>query len=137
MRLEVYGRDDPKPGNFKPRYGSTRKFQRIVAQVAGKPYDWFFNAYLRRATLPELVTTRLDPSRTEFRWKTVDGAAFPMPVEVSVNGKVQQLAMANGSDILAVPAGAHLVIDPDAKVLRRNPAIEAFRTWSNEQRSCK
>ncbi|WP_298810443.1 M1 family metallopeptidase [uncultured Sphingomonas sp.] len=137
MRLEVYGRDDPKPGNFRPRFGSTAEYQRIVNQVTDKNYDWFFNAYLRQATLPELVATPLPGNRTELRWKVPGGLTFPMPIEVSLNGRTRRLAMTNGAAIIDTPPGAHLVIDPEARVLRRNPAIEAFRNWSNQQRSRK
>ncbi|SEK42099.1 Peptidase family M1 [Sphingomonas palmae] len=137
MRMEVYGRDDPKPGNFTPRYGSTREYQRIVNQVTGKNYDWFFDAYLRQAALPDLVATPLPDARTELRWKAPGGGAFPMPIEVSLNGKVQRLAMTDGVATIATPPGTHLVIDPEARVLRRNPAVEAFRAWTNQQRSRK
>ncbi|MDA6125935.1 hypothetical protein OSK00_26415, partial [Escherichia coli] len=53
-RLAVYGRTDPKPGNFQPRFGSTAEYERFVTQVTGKDYGWFFDAYLRQAALPEL-----------------------------------------------------------------------------------
>jgi aminopeptidase N len=137
MRLEVYGRDDPRPGNFTPRYGSTAEFQRIVAQVTGRNYDWFFDAYLRHAALPELIATALDDRRTQLRWKTATGAAFPMPVDVAIDGEVRRVSMPVGDTVVAVPAGKHLVIDPEAQILRRNPAVEAFRRWSSEQRSRK
>ncbi len=137
MRREIYGRDDPKPGNFRPRFGSTIEYQRIVNQVTGKNYDWFFDAYLRHAALPELVTMPLPDNRTELRWKASGTLTFPMPIEVSIDGRAQRLAMTNGAAVIETPPGAHLVIDPEARVLRRNPAIEAFRDWSNQQRPRK
>lgn len=137
MRLEVYGRDDPKPGNFTPRYGSTAEYQRIVNQVTGRNYDWFFDAYLRQAALPELVATSLAGNRTELRWKVPGMAAFPMPIEISVDGETHRLPMTDGTATIDTPPGAHLVIDPKARVLRRNIAVEAFRRWTNEQRARK
>ncbi|NTS64386.1 M1 family metallopeptidase [Sphingomonas sp. HHU CXW] len=137
MRIMVYGRDDPKPGNFRPRFGSTAEYQRIVNQVTGKNYDWFFDAYLRQASLPDLVTTPLAGHRTELRWKVPGASTFPMPIEVSLDGRTQRLAMTNGAAIIDTSPGTHLVIDPEARVLRRNPAIEAFRSRSNQQRSRK
>ena len=75
-RLEVYGRTDPKPGNFAPRYGSTREYQGFVKKVTGKDYDWFFDVYLRRAALPELIEARSGDKLT-LLWLTPDNLPFP------------------------------------------------------------
>lgn len=127
-RLAVYGRLDPKPGNFAPRYGSTPEYEGFVKQVTGKDYGWFFDVYLRRAALPELVETRTDDVLT-LTWKAPDGLPFPMPVEVQVDGKLARLAMPGGRESLAVPRAAHVVIDPNARILKRSRAIEAYRAW--------
>jgi aminopeptidase N len=127
-RLLVYGRLDPRPGNFRPRYGSTRDLEAAVRQVTGKDHRWFFDAYLRQAALPELVESR-DATGLALRWRTAGNTPFPMPIEVQIDGRVRQLAMTNGTGRLAVPANAHVVIDPWAKVLRRSLAIEQTRAW--------
>ncbi|RYI15671.1 MAG: M1 family peptidase, partial [Acetobacteraceae bacterium] len=46
LRILVYGRPDPEPGNFTPQTRSTPEFNEIVNSVTGRNYDWFFNAYL-------------------------------------------------------------------------------------------
>ncbi|SFP74081.1 M1 family metallopeptidase [Sphingomonas rubra] len=126
-RLAVYGRTDPKPGNFTPRYGSTAEYEGFVRQVTGKDYGWFFDTYLRRAALPELVETRSDGTLS-LAWKA-PGGAFPMPVEVEVDGRRTTLPMTGGRGSLPVAADAHVVIDPDAHVLRRSTAIEELQAW--------
>lgn len=131
-RREVYGRPDPQPGNFTPRFGSTREYIDIVRQVTGVDYGWFFDVYLYQAALPELVETRSGNTLT-LAWKAPGGKPFPLPIEVSVDGVVQRLAMTGGKDTLAVPADAHVVIDPMARVLRRSEAIEAVQ----KQRAAK
>ena len=75
-RLAVYGRTDPKPGDFVPRYGSTKEYEALVRQVTGKDYAWFFDVYLRQAQLPELIATR-DGGRLKVSWKVPPGGAFP------------------------------------------------------------
>lgn len=122
-RLEVYGRTDPKPGNFAPRYGSTREYQGFVKQVTGKDYGWFFNVYLRQAALPDLVTARSGNQLT-LLWVTPDNLPFPMPVEVQVGDKLLKVAMPDGTAAIDVPADAHVVIDPFARILRRSKAVE-------------
>lgn len=131
-RRIVYGRPDPKPGNFTPRYGSTREFEAIVRQVTGKDYGWFFDAYLRQAALPTLTTTRADGGY-QLVWRTPAKSTFPMPIDVSLDGEVQRVAMTGGRGFVAAPAGAHIIVDPMARVLRSNPAIDAFQTWKAAQ----
>lgn len=127
-RRVVYGRPDPKPGNFVPRFGSTAEYEALVRQVTGRDYRWFFDVYLRQAALPELVETRAG-NRLSLSWKVPGGGRFPLPIDVEVGGRRHRLEMANGRDMLLVPAGAHVVIDPDAKVLRRSIAIEEMQAW--------
>jgi len=122
----IYGRPDPRPGNFTPLYRSTPDFLRIVNEITGKDYGWFFRGYLYNAALPDLVETR-EGDRLSFRWVTGNGEAFPMPVEVEIDGRLQTLAMSDGRGSVTVPANAHVVIDPANKVLRRLPFIEAYR----------
>ena len=125
-RRAVYGRPDPRPGNFAPRFGSTDEYRGLVNQVTGADYGWFFDVYLYQAALPDLVESRHGDTLS-LAWNAPGGKPFPMPVEVEVDGKLTRLAMTGGTGTLAVPAGAHVVIDPMAKILRRSPAIEAVQ----------
>ena len=131
-RLLVYGRPDPRPGNFTPRYGSLGEFQQDVRQVTGKDYDWFFDTYFRQAALPELLESR-SGDRLTLTWKTPAGRAFPLPVEVQVGDRIERLAMTNGTGTLTVPAGAHVVTDPWARILKRSIAIEEAQAWRDAQ----
>ena len=131
-RRAVYGRDDPRPGNFAPRYSSSSEYQALVKQVTGKDYGWFFDVYLRRATLPELIETRRGGT-LDLAWKTPENLPFPMPIEVEVDGRVQRLAMTGGKDSLSVSPDAHVVIDPMSRVLRRSAAIEDAQAYRAAQ----
>ncbi|WP_375403745.1 M1 family metallopeptidase [uncultured Sphingomonas sp.] len=125
-RRLVYGRPDPKPGNFRPRFGTTREFEGYVRDATGRDHAWFFDVYLRQAKLPELVERR-DGETLLLEWRVPGGGAFPMPVEIQVGGQLKRVAMAGGRGTLAVPEGAHVVIDPNARILRRSAAVEAIR----------
>ena len=122
----VYGRPDPRPGNFTTLYRSTPDFLRIVNAVTGHDYGWFFQGYLYQAALPVLNQTR-EGDRLDLSWTTGDGAAFPMPVEVEVDGQVHTVPMTGGRGSLAVPEGAHVLIDPSNKVLRQLDFIDAWK----------
>jgi aminopeptidase N len=130
----VYGRPDPRPGNFEPIYRSTPDFLRIVNEVTGKDYNWFFRGYLYQAALPILNETR-EGETLNLSWTTGDGADFPMPIEVSVDGRVETIAMTGGRGSLRVPTGAHIVIDPQNKVLRRLDFIETYQARRRSDRT--
>ena len=121
----VYGTATPRPGEFRPRYGTTDEFLAIVNEETGRDLAWFFEGYLYQAALPDLRETRTDSELT-LEWVTGNGGVFPMPVEVEVDGERQTVAMTGGRGRIAVPAGAHVLIDPDNKVLRRLEFIEAW-----------
>lgn len=131
-RRLVYGRPDPKPGNFKPRYASTRDYIDIVNQVTGKDLKWFFDVYLYDAALPRLQTTRHGDMLT-LRWVTGHGEPFPMPLDVQVGHAVHTLPMTGGVGEINAPAGSLLIIDPHSKVLREMPHVEAFQAWKKQQ----
>ena len=122
----VYGRPDPRPGNFAPRFGTTPEYIALVNQVTGSDYRWFFDVYLYEAALPELVETRQGSTLT-LSWKTPRNRPFPLPIEVEIDGKLTRLAMTGGRDTLTVAEGARVVIDPMARVLKRELAIEAVQ----------
>jgi aminopeptidase N len=134
IRREVYGRPDPRPGNFQPRFGSTSEFQTIVSEEAGRDLKWFFDVYLRQAHLPRLVTTRQGKTLS-LQWKTPHGLPFPMPVDVAIDGRRQVVPMTGGHGTIAIPGPNSLVtIDPDSKILRQSDAIDRYR---DEQASKK
>jgi aminopeptidase N len=132
-RLEVYGRPDPKPGNFTPRFGSTRDYEDNVKKVTGKDYDWFFDVYLRKADLPELVEARSGNHLNLF-WLTPDKLAFPMPIEVLVDDRLMKVDMPDGTATIDVPADAHVVVDPYARVLKRSRAVEDYQAGLRRKR---
>lgn len=122
----VYGVADPQPGRFTTRYSSTDEFLAIASEEAGQDLTWFFRGYLYQAALPDLQQTR-ENGELALEWVTGDGGVFPMPLEVEIDGRRQTVAMTDGRGAIQVPAGAHVLIDPDNKVLRRHVFLEEWR----------
>jgi aminopeptidase N len=131
-RIAVYGRDDPKPGNFPPRYLGTRDYIKIVNQVTGKDYGWFFDVYLYEAAPPELVEAR-DGGDLMLTWKAPNGKPFPMPVDVKVGDRIVTLPMADGTGRVSVGDTVPVIVDPASKILRRQPYLEAYQAWKKAQ----
>jgi len=126
-RRLVYGRPDPRPGNFQPRFASTDEFVALASQESHRDLRWFFDVYLRQARLPRLVVGRIGTALT-LQWRTPGGLPFPMPVEVRVDGRTEVVPMSSGHGALTLPNAFSLVtVDPDSKILRQSDAIDRFR----------
>ncbi|MEP7186772.1 MAG: M1 family metallopeptidase [Rhodanobacter sp.] len=136
LRLLVYGRPDPKPGNFRPRYATTNDYIAVVNKVTGRDIGWFFDVYLRDAALPRLEQQR-DGDTLKLHWVTERGKPFPMPIEVQVGDTVHRLPMSDGSGQLQVPAGSLLIIDPRSKVLRDASYVTEYQQWKKQQRAAQ
>ena len=55
--------------------------------------------------------------------------AFPMPIDVQVNGERRRCEMAQGWARLPLPPGAEVLVDPDWWVLRGDaPSVDHFGT---------
>lgn len=135
VRRLVYGRPDPAPGNFAPRFGTTAEFQALASQEAGRDLKWFFDVYLRGARLPRLVEQR-QGNTLHLQWRTQGGRPFPMPVEVRVDGVTQSVPMTGGRGSVSLPsANSGWTVDPGGKVLRQNDAIDRFRDWDAAEKA--
>ncbi|MFT4255980.1 MAG: M1 family metallopeptidase [Pseudoxanthomonas sp.] len=128
----VYGRPDPKPGNYQPRYGATQDFIDAVNRATGKDYGWFFDVYLKSAPLPQLLAERRD-GKLSLRWKTAGDKPFPMPVQVRVAERIVDVPMTQGHGEIAIADGQSYTLDPHSKVLRDAPEIEAFQKDAAER----
>ena len=133
-RMLVYGRPDPKPGNFEPHYASSRDFIDIVNKVTGRDLSWFFNVYLYQAALPKLDIARQGDT-LNLRWIAPNNLPFPMPVELQVGDTLRTLPMDHGTGSITIPAGAPVVVDPHSKLLRDEPRVNEFQQWMLQQRA--
>lgn len=132
VRRLLYGRPDPKPGNFSGHFATTEDFIDIVDRVTGKDLGWFFQVYLYRAALPQLVAER-DGNILRLLWRTPDDLPFPMPVEVRMGERIVTVPMTLGHGELELEPNADLTLDPHSKLLRQSDAIDAFRAWKAAQ----
>ena len=126
VRELVYGRQDPRPGNFHPRYATTADFIAIVNRVTGRDWTWFFDVYLRQAAMPKLLAQR-DGSVLRVRWEAPGGKPFPLPVQVRVGDRVVDLAMQDGHGETGIAADESWTLDPHSRVLRDAPEIQAMQ----------
>jgi aminopeptidase N len=132
-RRMVYGTATPKPGNFQPRWSSTKEFVQFANEASGRDLNWFFDAYLYHPALPELVQER-SGDKLKLSWKLKDGGAFPMPIEVRINERIEKLPMTNGSGEVTVPPFAMVTIDPMSRVLRQEPWFDEWKAAEGKKK---
>ncbi len=120
LRILTYGRPDPLPGNFEPQFNTTQGFLKIINDVTGKDFTWFFDVYLYQAAIPRVVMTR-EGGVARFRWEVPANLPFPMPLDVQVGDRTITLPMTNGTGEIPVEATTEVVIDPKMKILRATP----------------
>jgi aminopeptidase N len=98
---------------FAYRTVSTADFERLVGEVAGQEFPWFFDVYLRRAAPPRWTMARgaaaRGVERLDFAW---DDPAFELPLPLEVAGERRRLPMPGGRGTLEVEAGTLVAVDP-------------------------
>lgn len=98
------------------RLVNTDDFLTIAEADSGMKLDWLFEMYLRQPKLPKLITS-VSGNTMNLSWETPNNMAFPMPIDVEVNGKIQRVEMKGGKGSVSF-AGAAPVIDPKGWVLK-------------------
>ena len=126
----LYGTETPTPENIAPRFANTQEFIEIVNDVSGRDLQWFFDAYVFNAKLPSLEVNRTDTAMT-FKWQTENNIAFPMPLELKVNGVMRTLDI-NQSNQLTVNRSDIVIVDPNSKILREEDYISRYQKEQEE-----
>ncbi len=83
----------------------------MAEKISGKKLDWFFEVYLRHAPLPILNVKNLN-NKVELSWETENNLPFPMPVDVSIDGKTIRVEMKDGKGSIDLPQGNEFTVDP-------------------------
>lgn len=98
------------------RFVNTDDFKQIAEEESKMKLDWFFEVYLRQPVLPKLVVETMG-DRTDLRWETPNNLPFSMPIDVSVDGKIQRVEMKDGKGIV-MSKGGKIEVDPKGWVLK-------------------
>ena len=95
---------------------NTEEFIEIFNRVVGRDLTWVFDVYLREAA-PVMLDEKRDDSSLELSWNIPGNRAFPMPLEVSINGAITVLDMVSGRARLTINPSDDILIDPNHKIL--------------------
>jgi len=105
------------------RFVTTADFVRKAEQISGRDLGWFFHLYLDQPKLPKLVSEVQDGT-VVLRWEAPQGYAFPMPVEVESDGKIERVEMPDGKAKLPAARYARGRLDPNMWILKESRLIE-------------
>lgn len=103
-------------GGKQTRFVNTDDFKQIAEEESGMKLDWFFEIYLRQPALPKLIVETMG-DRTDLRWETPNNLSFSMPIDVSVDGKIQRVEMKDGKGLI-MSKGGKIEVDPKGWVLK-------------------
>ncbi len=99
------------------RFATTDELLAIAERETKRELDWFFELYLRQAKLPKL-TSEFAGGKLRLRWETPQGLAFPMPVEIEIDGTMRRVELPNGSAEVDLGGEKEPLIDPNNWILR-------------------
>jgi aminopeptidase N len=98
------------------RLVTTDDFVTIAEQESGMDLDWFFELYVRQPKLAKLIS-ETSGNTLSLRWETPNNMPFPMPIDVTIEGKTTRVEMKDGKGSIDT-AGKTFQIDPDGWVLK-------------------
>ena len=99
------------------RFATTDELLDIAEKISGKKLDWFFEVYLRHASLP-ILNVKNTGNKVELSWETENNLPFPMPVDVSIAGKIIRIEMIDGKSVIDLPEGSDFTVGPKDWVLK-------------------
>jgi aminopeptidase N len=105
------------------RFATTDEFLEIAEKVSGRELDWFWEVYLRQASLP-VLKTKIEKDTLYLEWKIESDLPFSVPVEVMLGEDVVKVEMREGAGSVIIPEGVEPVIDPDKWITMADPKTE-------------
>jgi len=94
------------------RNATTDEFLEMAEKISKRKLDWFWEVYLRHASLPELHYKK-EENRITLWWKTENDLPFSLPVEVKIGDKIKRVELPDGKCEIIFPENGELVIDPN------------------------
>lgn len=110
------------------RLATTDDFLRQAEEVTGMELGWFFEAYLRQASLPTLNAVFEDDTLS-LTWDVENDVPFNLPVEVKIGDSIIRVDMSRDIGKVEVPQGVCPTIDPNHWVLMNPVSIEGVGGW--------
>ncbi len=99
------------------RFATTDELLKMAENISGKKLDWFWEVYLRHASLPKLHYKQ-DNNKLTLWWETENNLQFNLPVEIKINDKIVRLEMNSNRGEIFTPQNSDFIIDPNEWILK-------------------
>jgi aminopeptidase N len=94
------------------RNATTDEFLHIAEKISGKELGWFWEVYMRQASLPELHY-KYGLNKITLWWQTENNKPFSLPIEIKIGEKISRVEMPNGKCEMILKENSEPVIDPN------------------------
>lgn len=98
------------------RFATTDELLTTAENISGKKLDWFWEVYLRHASLPKLHYKQ-GTDKLIVWWETENNLPFNLPVEIKLNNKIVRVDMKSNRGEFAAGQNFDFVIDPNEWIL--------------------
>lgn len=94
------------------RNATTDELLQMAEKISGKKLDWFWEVYIRQASLPELHYKK-ETNRITLWWQTENNKPFTLPVEIKVGDNIKRVELPGGKCEVIIPDNSDIIIDPN------------------------
>lgn len=101
------------------RFATTDEFLAICERESGRELDWFFEVYLRQASLPRLDVVAMK-NVVHLSWSVEGDLPFGMPVEVKIGDELRRIEVGPEGASFTVPLDVEYEIDPHVWILKQD-----------------
>lgn len=98
------------------RNATTDELLQLAETISGKKLDWFWEVYIRQASLPKLHYKQ-DQNKLILWWETENNISLSLPVDIKVAGEVRRVEMIGGKGQITLTQNSEFTIDPSEWLL--------------------
>jgi aminopeptidase N len=98
------------------RITTTKELIDIAENVSGKKLEWFFEVYLRQASIPKLHY-KIEFQKLTLWWEVENNLHFQLPVEIKIGNEIIQANITTSNSEIMIPINTEFVIDPNESLL--------------------
>lgn len=98
------------------RITTTEELIDIAEKISQQKLNWFFEVYLRHASIPKLHYQK-DSQKLTLWWEVEENLPFQLPVEIKIGDKITRINISTSKSEIIIPNNSEFVIDPNETVL--------------------
>ncbi len=94
------------------RFVTTNDFINLCEDISGEKLNWFFEVYVRQASLP-ILHSKVEKNQLSLRWESPVEGDFLMPIEVKMKSGIKRFKVPKEGITISLKNGEKPVVDPN------------------------